>query len=58
MNGWLVIIFCYLDLFCYKCDTRYFEKQVKDLTRSTIKGIFIKYFQDFYNLVHDVVSSF
>lgn len=57
MNGWLVIIFSYLDLFCYKCDTSYFDKQETDLNRSTIKGIFIKYFQDLYSLVHDVVCS-
>lgn len=36
----------------------YFEKQVTDLKHPTIKGIFINYFQDFYNCVHDVVSSF
>lgn len=56
MNG-LVIIFSYLDLFYFKCDTPFFEKHVTDLNRSTIKGISIKYFQDLYNLVHDVVSS-
>lgn len=45
MNVWLIIIFSYLDLFCYKCDISYFEKQGTDLNRSTIKGIFfINYF--------------